>query len=114
MNWLKGFRLPYDSALRGPGGDYEITRVLGGFVTLAYAVCVNFFSFWNVVIEHRIFDIVAYCAAFPGGAVVLVGASAGAAALKDRNVAAAKIIERTGVVPSKTPPSVPMEEVKDA
>lgn len=114
MKWLSDFRLPYDTALRGFGGEYEITRVLGGFVTLAYSVCVNFFAFWNIVVEHRPFNIIEYCAAFPGGAVALIGAAAGAAALKDRNVATAKIIERTGAVPTKSPPSAPVEDMKDA
>jgi hypothetical protein len=44
--------------------------------------------------EH--FDIVAFCAAFPGGLAVAYASIAGSAAIKDRNVATAtKVISDT-------------------
>lgn len=94
---------PFDSALRGIGGQYEITRVLGGFGALAYCVCANAFIALQVIIHEREFDITAYCLAFPGGLAVIIGAAAGSAALKDRQVATSRVIEETGSVPSKAP-----------
>lgn len=96
-------RMPFDGALRGIGGEYEITRVLGGFGALAYCVCLNIFVAWELVKNGREFDLIAYCAAFPGGLVVIIGAAAGSAAIKDRGVASSKVIERTGAIPTKPP-----------
>jgi hypothetical protein len=98
-----GFKMPFDGALRGIGGEYEIARVLGGFGALMYCICANAFVGYEVVVGGKDFDITAYCLAFPGGLVGIIGAAAGAVALKDRNVASSKYIERHGVVPSKQP-----------
>jgi hypothetical protein len=87
-------KMPFDSALRGIGGEYEISRVLGGFGALAYCICANFFVGWGVIIEHREFDVTAYCLAFPGGLAGIIAAAAGSVAWKDRKVAEAKVIER--------------------
>lgn len=94
-------RMPFDAALRGIGGDYEINRVLGGFGALAYCVCANLFVGWSVVVVGREFDVTTYCLAFPGGLAVIIGAAAGGVALKDRKVAEARVIERTGALPSE-------------
>lgn len=94
-------KMPFDGALRGIGGEYEIARVLGGFGALAYCVCANLFVGYDVIVVGREFDITAYCLAFPGGLVVIIGSAAGAVALKDRNVASSKYIERHGIVPAK-------------
>lgn len=96
-------KLPFERALRGIGGEYEITRVLGGFGALAYCVCTNVFVAWDVIIEHKGFDVTAYCLAFPGGLLAIIGGAAGSVALKDRHVATAKVIERTGAVPAPPP-----------
>lgn len=94
---------PFEGALRGIGGEYEITRVLGGFGALAYCTCVNAFIAWEVVWLGKDFELIAYCTAFPGGLMAIIGAAAGAASLKDRNVASAKVVERTGAIPAKPP-----------
>lgn len=108
MSWWPP-KMPFDGALRGIGGEYEIGRVIGGFGAMAYCICANIFVGWQVVVEHREFDITAYCLAFPGGLAAIIGAAAGAVALKDRNVASAKVIERTGIVPSKAPAELPAD-----
>lgn len=100
---------PFDSALRGIGGSYEITRVLGGFGCMAYCVCANAFVGWEVIVNGKDFDITAYCLTFPGGLAAIIGVAAGAAAVKDRGVAKSRVIQDTGAVPTKAPdgPQVP-------
>lgn len=95
------FRVPFDGALRGIGGEYEITRVLGGFGALAYCISVIGLVGYEVIVVGRVFDVATFCALFPAGLIAIIGAAAGATALKDRNVASSKYIERHGVVPSK-------------
>lgn len=109
-------QMPFESALRGIGGQFEITRVLGGFGALAYCVCVNAFVGWEVLIDGKTFELVAYCAAFPAGLIAIIGAAAGAASWKDKGVASAKVIETTGAVPTKPPagPRVPQGEAPPA
>lgn len=97
------FRVPFDGALRGIGGEYEITRVLGGFGALAYCISVIGLVGYEVIVVGRVFDVATFCALFPAGLIAIIGAAAGATALKDRNVASSKYIERHGVVPSKQP-----------
>lgn len=76
--------------LRGIGGEFEITRVVGAAGATAYIICANGFVAWNVLHSGQVFDVTAYCLAFPTGLGVAVGSIAGAAAVKDRNVATAK------------------------
>lgn len=99
---------PFANALRGIGGEYEITRVLGGFGCMAYCVCANAFIGWGVIVEHREFDITAYCLAFPAGLAAIIAAAAGSASLKDRNVAKSKVIESTGAIPVAPPDGPPV------
>lgn len=80
------------NALRGIGGEYELTRVVGAGGGFSYIVGANAFVAWNMV-EGREFDITAYCIAFPGGLAAILVAIAGGAGLKDRNVAVAKQTE---------------------
>lgn len=78
--------------LRGIGGEFEITRVVGAFGSFTYIIGTHVFIAWNMI-EGREFDLTAYCIAFPSGLGVVVGATATAAAIKDRNVAVAKATE---------------------
>lgn len=98
---------PFESALRGIGGEFEITRVLGGFGALAYCVCANLFVGWRVVVMEKDFDITAYCLAFPGGLAAIIAAAAGSAALKDRGVATSQVIAETGSKPATPPAPAP-------
>lgn len=109
------FTFPFSNALRGIGGEYEITRVLGGFGCMAYCVCANAFIGWGVVVEHREFDITAYCLAFPAGLAAIIAAAAGSASLKDRNVAKSKVLESTGAIPVAPPdgPPVPTDGMSE-
>jgi hypothetical protein len=104
-------RWPFESALRGPGGEFEISRVLGGFGALVYCVCVNVFVGWDVALEHRTFDITAYCLAFPAGLSAIIATAAGSATWKDKGSASAKIIETTGAIPA-APPAGPQVQAK--
>lgn len=77
--------------LRGISGEFEITRVVGAAGASAYILCANGFVAWNVLHGGQVFDVTAYCLAFPTGLGVAVGSIAGAAAVKDRNVAKARL-----------------------
>lgn len=78
------------NALKGIGGEFEITRLLAAFGVLVYVLGAHAFVVWTMIRGGE-FDLVAYCTAFPTGLAVAVGGGAGATALKDRNVAAAKV-----------------------
>lgn len=80
------------NALKGIGGEFEITRVVGAIGGFSYILGAHAFVAWNMV-EGREFDLTAYCIAFPGGLGVVLTATAGAASIKDRNVAVAKATE---------------------
>lgn len=86
------------SILKGVTGEFEINRVVGAVGSLSYVICGNGFVLWDMWRNGAHFDITAYCLAFPGGLAVAVGSIAGAVAIKDRNVAAAKVIQQ-GVQP---------------
>lgn len=77
-------------ALKGIGGEFEITRLIGGVGALTYILCANGFVAFDVLWLKHGFDVTAYCLAFPGGLAVAVGGTAGAAAVKDRGVAKAR------------------------
>ena len=81
------------NALKGVSGEYEVMRLVGAFGSIAYIVCGNAFVFWDMWKNGAHFDITAYCLAFPSGLGVAVGSISGAVALKDRNVAAAKVTQ---------------------
>ena len=95
------------NALRGIGGEFEINRVVGFMAGIGYTVGALGFTAWNML-EGRHFDIVAFCAAYSGGAAVITGGTAAAVAIKDRNVASAKVIEQTGAVPAAPPAGPPV------
>ncbi len=81
--------------LRGIGGEYEINRVVGAAGALTYIVTAAGLTIFEVVLRGRPFDLSAFCTYFPAGLAIAVGAIAGAVALKDRNVAKAKIDDPT-------------------
>jgi len=91
------------NALRGIGGTYELNRLVGAFGGVAYIVGAHVFLIWNMH-AGREFDLVAYCAAFPAGLGVVVGSIAGAVALKDRQVAKAKVTEQNAAAPVEPAP----------
>lgn len=97
------------NALRGSGGEFELTRVIGAVGGAAYIVCANGFVVSQLA-QGREFDLIVYCTAFPGGLAAILAAIAGGAAWKDKGVASAKVIEQTGAVPAPPPqgPAVPM------
>lgn len=97
--------------LRGVNGGFEINRVVGAFGGFAYVIGAHAFVGWELALG-RSFDLTAYCLAFPTGLAAVVGGTAAAVAIKDRNVASAKIIEQTGAVPAPPPagPRVPQGE----
>jgi hypothetical protein len=76
--------------LKGISGEFEINRVIGAVGALAYIVVAVGLTAFEVVGRGRPFDLVAWCTAFPAGLGIAVGAIAGAVAIKDRNVAAAR------------------------
>lgn len=80
----------WTNAFKGSGGDYEINRLVGGIGVLAYIVTVPALVAFEVIARGRQFDVVAFCAAYPAGLGVAIGAIAGAVAIKDRQVAKAK------------------------
>ncbi len=96
------------NALKGIGGEFELNRVVGAVGGIIYIIGAQVFVAWNMA-NGKEFDLIGYCAAFPGGLAVIVGSIAGAVAWKDKGVASAKIIEQTGAIPTKPPagPSVP-------
>lgn len=78
------------NALKGIGGEYEVQRILGAVGTLTYIVSAPAFV-WAGVVQAS-FE--AFCLAFPTGLAACIGATAGAIALKDRNVAQARQTEQ--------------------
>ena len=100
------------NALRGIGGEFEISRVVGALGGATYVIGAHAYVAWNMA-EGREFNLTEYCLAFPGGLAAVLAAIAGAAAYKDKGVASAKVIEQTGAIPAPPPagPQVPIEEV---
>jgi hypothetical protein len=99
--------MSWTSVLRGAGGEIELNRLVGFVGGMAYIAGAHFFQFWDVVIKGREFDLTAYCLAFPGGLAVAAGGSALAVAVKDRNVATARQIERSSDLPGPAPEGRP-------
>jgi hypothetical protein len=96
-------------ALRGINGGFEINRLISGVGGLAYIIGAHVFVGYEVLWLGHSFDITAYCLAFPGGLAALLTGTAGAVAIKDRNVASAAVTAATGTVPTPAPdgPQVP-------
>lgn len=96
----------FRNILRGISNEFEINRVVGAFGSLVYVIGAHAFVAYEVFWRGREFDLTAYCLAFPSGLGVAVASIAGAVAIKDRNVASAKVIAETGSKPA-TPPAPP-------
>ena len=77
---------------------YEINRVVGAFGGFLYVICANVFVGYEVFIRGRAFNVAEYCLAFPSGLGAVVLAIGGAVAIKDRNVAKAKVTAEKGSV----------------
>lgn len=86
-------------ALKGIGGQYEVQRVLGAFGTVTYVVMAPALVWAGKITAS--FD--SFCLAYPAGIAACIAATAGSIALKDRQVATAKIIEQTGAQPAAAP-----------
>lgn len=80
------------NAFKGIGGDYEVQRILGAFGTVIYVVSAPALV-WAGKVQCS-FD--SFCLAYPTGLSACILATAGAIALKDRQVARAKAIEKQG------------------
>lgn len=100
------------NALKGIGGEYEVQRVLGAFGSITYTVAAPAFVAVGVIKDVSLTE---FSLAFPAGLAACIGATAGAIALKDRNVATSKVIEQTGAVPTAPPagPRVHQEAMAD-
>ena len=100
-------------ALKGIGGEFEVQRVLGALGTVTYTLTAPAFVGLGVISGVTLTE---FSLAFPAGLAACIGATAGAIALKDRNVATAKVVERTGAVPAPPPagPRVVAEPIDGA
>lgn len=74
------------NALKGASGEFEVQRVLGAFGTIVYIITAPSLVWAHIV--QTSFE--GFCLAYPAGLAACVGATAGAIALKDRQLAKAK------------------------
>jgi hypothetical protein len=100
------------SILKGIGGEFESTRVLGAAGVLSYILVANGLVIYHCWYLQKAFDIVAYCTAFPGGLGVAIAAVGITAGVKDRNVAAARTVEQTGSQPATPPAPSPKDDAE--
>lgn len=75
------------NALKGIGGEFEVQRVLGAVGTLTYTFTAPALVWFGKVTVS--FD--SFCLAYPAGLGACILTTAGAIALKDRQVAQAKV-----------------------
>ena len=78
------------NAFEGIGGEYEVQRILGAFGSVVYIVSAPALVWAGKITAS--FD--SFCLAYPTGIAACIGATAGAIALKDRQVAKAKAEEK--------------------
>ena len=74
------------NALKGIGGEFEVQRILGAFGSVVFIVSAPALVWAGKITAS--FD--SFCLAYPAGIAACIGATAGAIALKDRQVAKAK------------------------
>lgn len=108
---MKGF----SEIIRGINGSIELNRLSLFLAALGYIGGTLVFQGYQVFNGDG-FDVTAFCLAFGGGFAALIGGGAGAVAIKDRNVASAKVIEATGSKPADPPAPAPkpQPELADA
>ena len=99
---MKGF----SEIIRGINGSIELTRLSLFLAALGYIAGTLGFQGWSMWGGAE-FDVTAFCLSFGGGFAALIGGGAGAVAVKDRNVAASKVIETTGSTPATPPAPAP-------
>jgi hypothetical protein len=78
------------NVLKGIGGELEIGRVslvIGGLAAVLTPVI---FEIWEMGWKGGHFDVAAWCTAYPGGLVLLVGGGVLAIGNKEKSVATAK------------------------
>lgn len=95
--------------IRGLNGTIELNRLSLFLAALGYVFGTLGFQAYALR-SGSDFDVTAFCLAFGGGFAALIGGGAGAVAIKDRNVATAKVISETNSKPA-TPPA-PAPEAK--
>lgn len=97
------------NALKGAGGEFEVNRTIGGIGGMVYIFAAPILVATGVIKGVTFTE---FCIAFPAGIAAVVGGTAGAVSLKDRQVATAKVISDTGAVPVAAPagPRVPVEQ----
>ena len=88
-----------NNALKGIGGEFEVNRLLTALGGVVYIIGAPAFQAWTIHTGH-VFDITAFCLAYPAGIAAITGGGALAIAHKDKNVASAKVTELTGAVPT--------------
>lgn len=78
------------NALKGVTGEFEVQRILGAFGTVVYVVTAPALV-WAGKVPATLDS---FCLLYPAGLAACVGATAGAIALKDRQVAKARAEEK--------------------
>lgn len=108
---MKGF----SEILRGINGTIELNRLSLFLAAVGYIFGSLAFQGWSIW-NGAEFDVTAFCLSFGGGFAALIGGGAGAVAIKDRNVAASKVIEETGSKPATPPNPAPklQQDMADA
>lgn len=95
-------------ALKGISGEFEVQRILGALGSTVYTFAVPTFVATGTIKDVSVTE---FCLAYPAGLAACIGATAGAIALKDRSVATAQVIERTGAQPGQAASSEPQPVV---
>lgn len=80
------------NAFKGISGEYEVQRILGAFGTIVYVVTAPALVWAGKVTA----SLDSFCVTYPVGLGICIGACAGSIALKDRSVAKARAVERSG------------------
>ena len=96
----------FSEILRGINGTVELNRLSLFLAALGYVFGTLGFQGWSIWNGSE-FDVTAFCLSFGGGFAALIGGGAGGIALKDRQVATAKVIEATGSKPATPPAPAP-------
>lgn len=96
----------FSEVLRGIGGTIELSRLSVFLGATGFVVGTLAFQAWAMA-RGQEFDVTAFCLAFGPGFAALIGGGAGAIAIKDRNVASAKVIAETGSKPATPPAPAP-------